>query len=309
MGVTVSGMTEFREPPQFGPESAAWNTVDTVPIDGARYRIIACEPSGETRSCIATSMDGGKSWKTRSNIPGGSRFSSPSLVYYNKQFEDGLGLKPREFLYAAAYVGVLDGLDQYILGRIPKAIVAEPKAWSFLQVDFSWGPLKAAGPLPNSLRLGPDGANWKLMNAYAVDGALYMFITRCVYPWKSLDPQRRHWWLNASIIKSTDGGKTWSRPAKENYEHPMFPGHRFATPYFVWYGKDGAANVDNSDRYVYAVSNNGFFENGDDYILGRVLRSKLPALSAADWSFYKGGDGLQDGSWTASAELRVRSPF
>jgi hypothetical protein len=82
----------------------------------------------------------------------------------------------------------------------------------------------------------------------------------------------------------------------------MFPGKRFGTPYFVWYGKDGIASVDNADRYVYAVANNGFFENGDDYILGRVPRSRLPALSGSDWSFYTSGDGLEDGRWTSLPE-------
>ena len=66
----------------------------------------------------------------------------------------------------------------------------------------------------------------------------------------------------------------------------MFPGMRFGAPYFVWYGKNGAASVHNADRYVYAVANNGHFEDGDDYILGRVLKSKLPNLNAADWQFY-----------------------
>jgi hypothetical protein len=98
---------------------------------------------------------------------------------------------------------------------------------------------------------------------------------------------------------------TWVPGSEENLRNPMFRGQRFGAPYFVWYGKDGAASVDNADRYVYAVSNDGFFENGDDYVLGRVLRSKLSALSAADWSFYIGGDGMQDGSWSASLKRAV----
>jgi hypothetical protein len=37
----------------------------------------------------------------------------------------------------------------------------------------------------------------------------------------------------------------------------MFPGMRFATPFFIHYGKEyAAATVDNADRYVYATSNN-----------------------------------------------------
>jgi hypothetical protein len=77
----------------------------------------------------------------------------------------------------------------------------------------------------------------------------------------------------------------------------MFPGLRFGAPYFVWYGKNGEANVDNADQYVYAVANNGHFEDGDNYILGRVSRNKLPDLNGADWEFYTGGDGMPGANW------------
>jgi hypothetical protein len=84
-----------------------------------------------------------------------------------------------------------------------------------------------------------------------------------------------------------------------NRDNPMFPGMRFATPFFIHFGKEyAAATVDNADRYVYATSNNGFWDNGDDYVLGRVPRSKIKALNAADWTFYTGGDGMRDSSWT-----------
>ncbi len=170
---------------------------------------------------------------------------------------------------------------------------------------------KLTGDNPNALKgvtvsdmgdygqtgLGPDHANWKTMNSYCVDGILYMFVTRCFYPEQSGDPQHRHVFKNSSIIKSTDKGATWSRPAKESYEHPMFPGMRFGAPYFVWYGRNGAASVDNADKYVYAVANNDHFEDGDDYILGRVLKNKLPDLNAADWQFYTGGNGMRGGNW------------
>jgi hypothetical protein len=145
---------------------------------------------------------------------------------------------------------------------------------------------------------GPDHANWKTMNSYAVDGVLYMFVTRCLYPEQSGDAHHRHVFKNSSIIKSTDKGVTWTKPAEENYRQPMFPGLRFGAPYFVWYGQDGAAKVDHADRYVYAVANNGHFEDGDDYILGRVLRSKLPDLNGADWEFHTGGDGMADRHWS-----------
>ena len=144
---------------------------------------------------------------------------------------------------------------------------------------------------------GPDSASWKTMNSYSVDGILYMFVTRCLYPEQSGDAKKRHIFRSSSIIKSADKGLTWTRSESENYNNPMFPGLRFGAPYFVWYGKDGEASVDNADKYVYAVSNNGHFEDGDNYIIGRVLRSKLANLNAKDWQFFSGDDGMQDKNW------------
>ncbi len=150
--------------------------------------------------------------------------------------------------------------------------------------------------------LAADHANWKTMNSYCVDGTLYMFVTRCLYPEQSGDPKHRHIFKNSSIIKSTDKGKTWTRAASETLAHPMFPGERFGSPYFVWYGQDGAASVDNANKYVYAVANNGHFEDGDYYILGRVARKKLPNLDAADWEFFTGGNGMSSRNWSSQIE-------
>jgi hypothetical protein len=150
--------------------------------------------------------------------------------------------------------------------------------------------------------LATDHANWKTMNSYCVDGILYMFVTRCLYPEQSGDPIHRHVFKNSSIIKSTDHGMTWTRSSEESFNAPMFPGTRFGSPYFVWYGQNGAASVDNADKYVYAVANNGHFEDGDYYILGRVLKSNLAALNAADWQFYNGGDGMLDSHWTGAVD-------
>jgi hypothetical protein len=60
-----------------------------------------------------------------------------------------------------------------------------------------------------ALGLGADGANWKAMNSYCVDGGVYMFITRCHYPYlPNGDLRNRHVWRNSSIIKSIDQGLT-----------------------------------------------------------------------------------------------------
>jgi hypothetical protein len=154
---------------------------------------------------------------------------------------------------------------------------------------------------------GPDGCTWKSGGCLALDGVLYWTIARHKYGEQSGDSFKRQPGHDGSIIKSTDGGIHWTRPAQENYDHPMFPGGRFACSYFVNYGRDGhLAVADQSDKYVYATANNGFWDNGDDVILGRVPRSKLPDLSAADWQFYTGGDGTAASSWAASFDKAAK---
>jgi hypothetical protein len=153
---------------------------------------------------------------------------------------------------------------------------------------------------------GPDGCSWKSSGCTAVDGMLYLVVARHKYGEDSGDPTRRQPAGNASIIRSANGGKTWVRAAQDNYDNPMFPGSHFATPYFINYGQDGSeATVDQSDRYVYALSNDGFWDNGDSMILGRVLRSNIARLRGDDWQFFKQGDGTVDSGWTSEmAEAR-----
>ncbi|MGA7700935.1 MAG: DUF4185 domain-containing protein [Thermoguttaceae bacterium] len=162
-----------------------------------------------------------------------------------------------------------------------------------------------------SAQLGRDGCSWKSSGCYAVDGVLYWVVARHKYGETSGDAKMRQTAENASILKSADGGKTWTRLVKENYEHPTFPGRRFAAPYFIEYGRDGEATVDNADRYVYALSNNGFWDNGDNLTLGRVARSKIAKLSGSDWEFFRGGDGMDDAAWNADrhrAKLVLDAP-
>jgi hypothetical protein len=145
--------------------------------------------------------------------------------------------------------------------------------------------------------IATDGRNWKSGGSISIDGTLYMSIGMDRYVDAGYGGRQTR--TNASIIKSTDHGLHWSRPMQENRDSPMFPGMGFATPFFIHYGKEyAAATVDNADRFVYATSNNGFWDNGDNYLVGRVPRSKISALNAADWTFYKGGDGMRDSSWT-----------
>ena len=143
-----------------------------------------------------------------------------------------------------------------------------------------------------------DGCCWKAMGITSVDNVLYVAVGRHDYGDSSEDPWLRQTSRNASIIKSADRGKTWWRNADNCYRSPMFMGGKFGTPYFIHYGKAGTESVHNADRYVYAISNNGFWDNGDKIRLGRVLKSEIGRLNAFDWAFYKGGDGMKDESWS-----------
>lgn len=146
-----------------------------------------------------------------------------------------------------------------------------------------------------------DGCSWKSSGCVSIDGTLYLALARHAYGTKSGDPFLRQTARRASIIKSSDHGLNWTRSAEENYHHPMFDQH-FTTPYFIHYGQDGQSPaVDGAEKYVYAISNNGFWCNGDNYLLGRVERVNLPRLDPTDWSYYLGGDGLKAESWAKDA--------
>ncbi len=145
-----------------------------------------------------------------------------------------------------------------------------------------------------------DGATWKVCGQECIDGVFYTFVVRNIYGDKSHDPLMRQTSFNASLIKSRDHGLTWTRSAKENYDSPMWPGTRFGAPCFIHYGKDGGQVAhDHADEFVYALSNNGFWNGGDDFILARARRVNLPKLKAADWTYYTGGDGLVESSWAS----------
>ena len=145
-----------------------------------------------------------------------------------------------------------------------------------------------------------DNATWKVCGQECIDGVFYAFVSRNVYGKDSGDSWLRQTALNSSLIKSTDRGLTWTRSAKENYARPMWPGTKFGAPFFIHYGKNGGhVTHDQADRYVYAFSTDGFWNDGDSYILGRVLRNKLPEMNVRDWSYYSNKTWLPDISQAA----------
>ena len=151
-----------------------------------------------------------------------------------------------------------------------------------------------------------DGRAWKANGITCIDGSLYVFVSKHDYPSRNKSLQdHRQTAADASIIRSTDHGRTWTRSARENYNAPMFPGRSFGAPFFITYGQDGRSSVDRSAEFVYAVSNNGFWNNGDRLYLGRVRREHLPRLQSSDWEFYSGGDGRRDKAWANAVDQAV----
>ncbi len=86
----------------------------------------------------------------------------------------------------------------------------------------------------------------------------------------------------------------------------MWPGSAFGAPFFTHYGKNGGnVSRDGALEYVYAVSTNGFWNDGDSLILGRVGRKALPKLDASNWEYFTGGDGASSGSWSKRIDAAV----
>ena len=164
-----------------------------------------------------------------------------------------------------------------------------------------------------------DGRTWKTDGVISVDGTLYVVVARQVDGYGGY-PNGYQSSTDASIIKSTDHGRTWSNAfgstGDPNGAPPpvspsgkgakaMFPGSSFGTPVFINYGQDdnAASTADGGGQYVYAISNDGWAYDGNYEMLGRVPRSKISDLNAADWQFYTGppgGDGSSAASWSSS---------
>jgi hypothetical protein len=147
-----------------------------------------------------------------------------------------------------------------------------------------------------------DGGMWKACGIACVDGVLYMGVSRQLtcptepnLTWEgrySPFPIQETW--DSSIISSSDHGKTWS--SMPQLGHAMFPGRAFSTPFFVQYGRDGKGPPE-ADQYVYAVSNDGAWNNGNWMTLGRVPRNRIAWLDANDWEFIHGFDDKRQPIW------------
>jgi hypothetical protein len=138
-----------------------------------------------------------------------------------------------------------------------------------------------------------DNCMWKACGLICVDGVLYMSVSRHSHPMLHQFFVQECW--DSSIVKSTDHGRTWSRTPRIG--HAMFPGTTFATPMFLEYGKNGKRGPHGADRFVYAVSSNGVWNNGSSMIMGRVPRTRIGRLDPRDWEFIHGFDEQGEPVW------------
>jgi hypothetical protein len=129
--------------------------------------------------------------------------------------------------------------------------------------------------------------SWKTTGITSIEGTLYLVVEQDTY--EDAANLGKETARNATILKSTDHGRTWSGSEADSVARPMFPGTRFGTPSFIQYGRDGTEGVDGGENYVYAISNEGSWDNSDSIVLGRVRRSDLPRLRGEDWEFYANG--------------------
>ena len=137
-----------------------------------------------------------------------------------------------------------------------------------------------------------DGfASWKANGMTCVDGTLYLGVSQHSGAGHFPDYVQRAY--DGSIVKSTDHGVTWS--PKPVAGRPMWPWVSFATPSFVQFGQD---YKDAIDDFVYAVSNDGTWNNGNFLSLRRCPRQRIGNLNVLDWEMFAGLDAAGEPKWS-----------
>jgi hypothetical protein len=129
--------------------------------------------------------------------------------------------------------------------------------------------------------------SWKANGMISVDGVLYLGVSQHSSAYAYGDGVQRTY--DASIIKSTDHGRTWTCKRRE----PMFPSPRLSTPFFVQFGKDYAGAM---DGYVYLCSGTSW-NNGNHLALARVARDRIGRLDSRDWEAFTGLDAHGEPTW------------
>jgi hypothetical protein len=165
----------------------------------------------------------------------------------------------------------------------------------------------------------PDGCSWKSGGITRVGRVIYLAVARQLKSCsKGLEANGLQPSFNASIVKSVDGGKTWTNPwgqtARDGAAPPylsaqhrykaMFPGQTFSAPFFIQYGPGNTQTADGADKYLYTVSNDGYAYDGNYLHLARVPLNKIQKAGA--WQFYHGRVGGAGTNWSSSVAGATR---
>jgi hypothetical protein len=187
---------------------------------------------------------------------------------------------------------------------------SEPTSLSLSMTNCmtDFGPIAGGGPGHT-----PDGCSWKTGGITRIGQVIYVAVARqlnaCSVGHESNGLQPSY---NSSIIKSTDNGVTWTNAfgvTSPNGAAPkwdptlgrfqaMFSGQTFPAPFFIQYGPGNTQTVDGGDKYLYAVSTDGYAYDGNYLHLARVPVNKV--MTAGAWQFYHGRVGGSVQSWTNS---------
>ncbi|MCL6628316.1 MAG: hypothetical protein K6U00_01785 [Armatimonadetes bacterium] len=151
---------------------------------------------------------------------------------------------------------------------------------------YTINPMSEYGRLGETLT--EDGGMWKACGLTCIDGVLYLSVSRHIGNEMHYSRYGIQEAWDSSIVFSYDHGKSWSQ--MPSLGKAMFPGHAFATPFFIQYGKNGYGYVHGADAYIYAISSKGVWNNGMGMTLGRVRRERIERLDPADWEFVQGFD-------------------
>ncbi|WP_261133468.1 DUF4185 domain-containing protein [Bacillus sp. Marseille-Q3570] len=141
----------------------------------------------------------------------------------------------------------------------------------------------------------PEHYNRKPTGMVCVDGDLYLAVQDLNKDFNDVP--------SATIVKSTDKGKTWTWDETE----PMFDDYTFTTIMFLDYGQD---NENAKDEYIYAYgldhnwrdSFNDRVQDPTKLYLGRVHKDQIQDRS--QWEFYTGKDSNGTPQWSGNIEER-----
>jgi hypothetical protein len=160
----------------------------------------------------------------------------------------------------------------------------------------------AAGDEVGQVWNDPSEYNRKPTGLISVEGDLYLAVQDLNKGggWRAFNDAP-----SATILKSTDKGKTWTW----DHTKPMFDNHVFTTIMFLDYGKDSENNIFDEYVYAYGLDNNwrdSFIDSVPDptkLYLARVPKDRIQDRSA--WEFFVGD---LDGNEKWSKHIKHREP-